>query len=103
MALQSPRRQGRRSRQCASRRCGRQTNHLSGPNRMKARKPRKPPLALEMDFEEALARLIQTDPKELTELIEEARREGKEVEEYVRERTRSIRRGARRATKRFRL
>jgi hypothetical protein len=63
----------------------------------------KEPTDLEMDFGEALRRFIQTDPKELADLAEEAQRKGENVERYVQERIDSIRRGARRAPKRFRL
>lgn len=62
-----------------------------------------PPPFPDIPFEEALARLIQTDPNELADSYEEIRRKEVEVERYVHEREQSIRRGARRASKRFRL
>src|SRR5580704_13022180 len=68
----------------------------------RARKSRPPALA-DMAFDEALARFIQTDPREVADEIDEIKRRDREVTEYVDERRRSIRQGARRAKKRFRL
>ena len=62
-----------------------------------------PPPFPDMPFEEALARLLQTDPAELADSVKETREKEKEVERYIEERRDSIRRGARRAPKRFRL
>jgi hypothetical protein len=70
---------------------------------MSARKKDSPPTELDMLFGEALARFIQTDPRELTKEIEKANKEAEETERYAAERRDSIRRGARRAPKRFRL
>ena len=61
---------------------------------------RKPRLS-DMSFDEALARFIQTDPKEVADEIDEIKRRDREVSEYVDERRKSIRKGARRANKRF--
>jgi hypothetical protein len=54
-------------------------------------------------FDKALRRLAQTDPKELKDAFAEAQRESDEVKRYVEERKESIRKGASRAAKRFRL
>ena len=62
-----------------------------------------PPALADMAFDEALARFIQTDPREVAAEIEEIKRRDREVSEYVDERRRSIRQGARRAKKRFRI
>ena len=67
------------------------------------KRKKKPPATLNMSFDEALVRFVQTDPKELADLHDKVQREGEETERYVNDRERSIRRGARRATKRFRL
>jgi hypothetical protein len=61
----------------------------------------KDPPELDMEFGEALKRFVQTDPKELSDMIEEAKRRGEAIDEYIEERKRSIRRGARRAPKRY--
>ena len=70
---------------------------------MTDRKKREPPLTLSLGFEEALARLAQTDPKDIAAAYEQLQRDDKDVDRYVEERERSIRNGARRAGKRFRL
>lgn len=54
-------------------------------------------------FDEALSRLIQTDPQEVEEAIEAAKLKEEEVSRYVEERRDSIARGARRSRARFRL
>ena len=64
---------------------------------------RKKLFHLDMSFDEALRRYGQTDPKELADMIEEANRAGEDAEKFIEERIESIRRGARRAPKRFRL
>jgi hypothetical protein len=67
---------------------------------------KKPPAPLpfpDMSFEEVLARLLQTDPAELADSVKEMREKEKEVERFIREVDDDIRRGARRARKRFRL
>jgi predicted CopG family antitoxin len=64
---------------------------------------RKKLFHLDMSFDEALRRYVQTDPKELADMIEEAKRKGEEVERFIEERVDSIQRAARRAPKRFRL
>jgi hypothetical protein len=61
------------------------------------------PAVPEIPFSEALARLIQTDPKEIADLMERVKRQEKDVDRYVGERERSIRSGARRTGKRFRI
>jgi hypothetical protein len=67
----------------------------------KRAKKRKP--VSEMGFNEALARFVHADPKEVEDEIEKLKREEREAAEYVEERRESIRRGTRRAPKRFRL
>jgi hypothetical protein len=64
---------------------------------------RKAPTLSDMSFDQALARFIQTDPREVADEIDEIKRRDREVMDYVEERRRSIRQGARRAKKRFRL
>jgi hypothetical protein len=58
-------------------------------------------------LEEMLARFIRTKPdsidKGLNDAIDESLNKEAEVEQYVEERRQSIRKGARRAGKRFRL
>jgi hypothetical protein len=56
-----------------------------------------------MAFDEALARLLQTDKKELEDAFEKARQDEAEAKRYAQERQESIRKGGRRAPKRFRL
>jgi hypothetical protein len=63
----------------------------------------KKKFSLGVSFDEALRRYAQTDPKELADMIEQAKRKGEKVERFIEERESSIRRGARRAAKRFRL
>lgn len=58
---------------------------------------------LGMKLDEALARLIRTDPNEIIDSQEAVKRDEEEVDQYVAERERSIGRGVRRAGKRFRL
>jgi len=57
----------------------------------------------DMPFSEALERLIQTNPAELRDHLEKIRKEREDVDKYVKEREESIRKGARRAPKKFRL
>lgn len=57
----------------------------------------------DLGLEEALVRLMQTDPEELAAEIEAVKNKNREVEEYVEERRDSIRRGAFRTKHRFRL
>lgn len=64
-------------------------------------KRKKSPYA-DMDFEEALKRLAQTDPDEIKDEIEQVRKRQEEIREYIKERGESIQRGARRARVRFR-
>lgn len=63
--------------------------------------PNEKPFKLDMPFEEALRRFVQTDPEEVKTEREKIVEKEKEVEQYVREREQSIRNGARRAGKRF--
>ena len=56
-----------------------------------------------LGFDEALARLIQTDPKEIEDAADSVKRDDKEVREYVQERRESIAKGARRTSHRFRI
>jgi hypothetical protein len=70
---------------------------------MTEQKKQMPRISIDMPFDEALRRLIETDPKDLEDLIRKGRKGVEEVETYVEERQRSIRRGARRSRKRFRL
>jgi hypothetical protein len=56
----------------------------------------------ELSFGEALARLIQTDPRELQQAYEQARKAEAEAQRFIEERKASIGRGARRSTGRFR-
>jgi hypothetical protein len=70
---------------------------------MNENRKRKPPPTLSIPFEEALARFVQTDPKEIADTYDQVRRDEEELDKHVAERERSIRAGARRAPKRFRL
>lgn len=58
---------------------------------------------IETEFDEVVARLLQTDKKELEDEIAKTKREADEVGKYVEERSDSIKRGARRTKHRFRL
>jgi hypothetical protein len=55
-----------------------------------------------LSFAEALARLVQTDPRELEQAYEKARRAEAEARQFIEERKASIRKGARRSAGRFR-
>ncbi|WP_224543117.1 hypothetical protein [Mesorhizobium sp. CA16] len=55
-----------------------------------------------MPFGKALERLFRVDPKEIESEIEKTKRKEGENERYVEERHESIRRGARRAPRKFR-
>lgn len=57
----------------------------------------------DLGFEEALTRLLRTDPEELASEIEKTKEKDREVSEFVEERRDSIRRGARRTKHRFRI
>jgi hypothetical protein len=50
---------------------------------------------LSMPFGEALARFVQTNPKELEDAYDETRRAEAEAKQFIEERERSIRQGAR--------
>jgi hypothetical protein len=64
---------------------------------------RKLPTTLDMTRDEAVARFIQTDKKELGDSFPEMSHQDQEVEKYFEERRESIKRGATRARNRFRL
>ena len=66
-----------------------------------SRKPDKE--VSDLGFEEALARLMQTDPEELAAEVEAVKDKDREIAAYVEERRDSIGRGARRTKHRFRL
>jgi hypothetical protein len=67
-------------------------------------KKRKPNALLnDMGFDEALARFMQTEKREVDGVIERVIREEQAVTDYVEERRESIRRGARRTGSRFRI
>ena len=70
---------------------------------MSAPRKDRPDLLAGMSFSEAIQRLVQTDPKELADAFAETERENEEARRYVEERRESIRRGARRVPKRFRI
>jgi hypothetical protein len=64
---------------------------------------RKEPKSLAgMSMDEALARLLQTNPKELEDMYEQTRKAEAEAARFIEERGHSIEQGARRAPKRFR-
>lgn len=58
---------------------------------------------IETEFDEVVARLLQTDNKELEDEIAKTKREADEAGKYVEERSDSIKRGARRTKHRFRI
>lgn len=64
---------------------------------MTKERKRKPPASLDMPFEEAVARFMQTDPAEIADAHERLRQAQEDTKKYVEERKRSIRRGARRS------
>ena len=70
---------------------------------MTKERKRKPPASLDMPFEEALGRFIQTDPKEIADAHERMRERQEEVRENVRKRRESIRGDIRPPGKRFSL
>ena len=66
-------------------------------------KPEKPS-SPDLNFSEALARLVQTKPGEIAEIIARDLDEGmKRIEARIREAREEINRGARTSRKRFRL
>jgi hypothetical protein len=67
-------------------------------------KKRKPNALLhDLGLDEALARFIQTDKREVEDVIDRVIREEQAVSDYVEERRDSIRKGARRTGTRFRI
>ena len=67
------------------------------------RKKDDPNVFAGMAFDEALARLVQTKPEEISDFFDQVKKDEEEAGRYVEERRESIRKGARRASKRFRL
>lgn len=67
------------------------------------KKPSRPPPFPDMPFGEALARLLQTDPEELAQAVDETRKKEEEVDRWIREQEEVIRRGGRRSKARFSL
>jgi hypothetical protein len=65
-------------------------------------KERESPMPVDVSSNEALVR-SPLDPNEIAGTYSEVRREQKEVDAFINERAESIRRGARRAPKRFRI
>ncbi len=65
-------------------------------------KPKRATRIEGIDFLESLKRLIGVDPKEIESEIAKTKNQEEEAKLYVEERQASIRRGARRAPKRFR-
>lgn len=57
----------------------------------------------DLGFDEALARFIQTDNKELADAKDRIEKDDEEARQYVKERRDSIEKGARRTGSRFRL
>lgn len=70
---------------------------------MTDKKKREPALVLDMGFEEALARLVQTQPSEIADAHRRVMSAQEDVEKTVTERRDSIARGARRTNHRFRI
>ena len=64
---------------------------------------KKFPKSLDMSLDEALARYLQTDLKEIEDEFEKTKREEEETKQYVEKCRESIRKGARQAPKRFSL
>jgi hypothetical protein len=63
---------------------------------------RKSAASLAMPFDEAVARFLQTDPKEVADAHQRLKQAQEDTKRYVEERRESIQRGARRSTARFR-
>ena len=64
----------------------------------------KPPHPMaDWPFDEAMARLLQTDPKEIADAHQRVREGQEQVTKYAEERRDSIRSGVRRAPNRFRI
>jgi len=57
-------------------------------------KPKEPKALAGMTLDEALARLLQTNPKELEDMYDETRRSEEQAKRFIEEREQSIRRGA---------
>jgi len=57
---------------------------------MTGRKKREPPMELDMPFEEAMTRFVQTDPKEIADAYQRVRARQEEVRENVESRKRII-------------
>ncbi|MFN3818539.1 MAG: hypothetical protein ACK4R0_06030 [Blastomonas sp.] len=70
---------------------------------MNARKKGKPDMDMSnLGFDEALARLIQTDPKEIANLHERVAKDAKEIESDAKEHFDDIKSGGRRFKRPFR-
>ena len=69
---------------------------------MKKRKKTPRPKAIESEFDETVARLLQTDPKELEAALARVRRKQAEVEKYVKGLEEDIAEGSDRPAKKFR-
>lgn len=70
---------------------------------MKAGKRKPDKDMFDLEFDEALARLLQTSPEEVEGLIETIKKDDEGVKAYVEERRDSIQRGALRSKHRFRI
>jgi hypothetical protein len=68
---------------------------------MKAGKRKPDKDMFDLDFDEAMARLMLTVPEEVEDMVEAIKKEDEGVKAYVEERQDSIRRGARRTKHRF--
>jgi hypothetical protein len=80
-----------------------QTAHLLGVDLMKSRK-RKPSAGLNMKFNEAWARFIQTDPREVVEAIAgQILKQRKDAEQRIEQVRKELEDGARPRKGRFRL
>ena len=64
--------------------------------------PNEKPFKLDMPFEEALRRLAQTDPKEITDAIEQNRKRADDIRQDAAERRERLRAASRGPTKRTR-
>jgi hypothetical protein len=64
---------------------------------------RKPRALSGMPFDEALARLIQTDPKEIADALERNKERADDIERSVAERRERLRAATRGPKKKFRL
>ena len=70
---------------------------------MKAGKRKPDKDMVDLEFDEALMRLLQTSSEEVEDIIEAIKKDDEGVKAYVEERQDSIRRGALRSKHRFRI